>query len=123
MSHAAIVSVCGEERNASTRSPSLSQTLAGHFAIMYTQCRYGGADMTTLLAKWGNSLALRIPKSVAAEVDVHDGDAVDVSVHDGVIVVRPAATRYSINDLAARITPRNRHRETDWEGPVGNESW
>jgi antitoxin MazE len=79
--------------------------------------------MTTLLAKWGNSLALRIPKSVAAEVDVHDGDAVDVSVHDGVIVVRPAATRYSINDLAARITPRNRHRETDWEGPMGNESW
>ena len=79
--------------------------------------------MTTLLAKWGNSLALRIPKAVAAEVDVHDGDAVDVSVQNGVIVVRPAAPRYSIDDLAAGITARNRHSETDWGAPAGNESW
>lgn len=79
--------------------------------------------MTTLLAKWGNSLALRIPKSVAAELDVRDGDAVDVSVQNGVIVVRAAATRYSIVDLSAGITSRNRHGVTDWGGPVGHESW
>ena len=79
--------------------------------------------MTTLLAKWGNSLALRIPKSVADAVDVGDGDAVDVSIQDGAIVIRPAAKRYSIEDLVCGITPRNRHRETDWSGPQGNESW
>lgn len=79
--------------------------------------------MTTLLAKWGNSIALRIPKSVATELDVHDGDAVDVSVQDGAIVVRPSAPRYAIDDLAAQITAKNRHRETDWGGPAGNESW
>lgn len=79
--------------------------------------------MTTLVSKWGNSLGVRIPKSVAAEVDVHDGDAVDVSVQNGVIVVRPAATRYSIDDLARRITPKNRHPETDWGDPAGHEAW
>ena len=79
--------------------------------------------MTTLLAKWGNSLALRIPKSVAAAVDVRDGDAVDVSVQDGAIVIRPAVRRYSIEDLAEGITSKNRHEETDWGGPQGKESW
>ena len=79
--------------------------------------------MTTLVSKWGNSLALRIPKSVAAQMDVDEGDAVDISVEDGVIVVRPAATRYSIDALAAGITVENRHRETDWGGSAGNESW
>jgi len=79
--------------------------------------------MTTLVSKWGNSLGVRIPKSLAAEVAVEDGDTVDISVQDGAIVVRPAAGRYSIEDLAARITGKNRHRETDWVRPVGNESW
>ena len=79
--------------------------------------------MTTLVSKWGNSLALRIPKSVAAQMDVNDGDAVDISVQDGVIVVRPAPTRYSIDELSDGITAKNRHRETDWGGRRGNESW
>jgi antitoxin MazE len=79
--------------------------------------------MTTQVAKWGNSLALRLPRAVAAEADIADGDAVDVTVEDGAIVVRPAARRYSIDELAGRITPKNRHRETDWRRPVGNEAW
>jgi len=79
--------------------------------------------MTTQVAKWGNSLALRLPRAVAAEADIADGDAVDVTVEDGAIVVRPAARRYSIDELAGRITPGNRHRETDWHRPAGNEAW
>ena len=79
--------------------------------------------MTTQLAKWGNSLALRIPRSVASAMDVREGDAVDVTVHEGAIVIRPAVPRYTLDELVSRITPRNRHRETDWGGPVGGESW
>lgn len=79
--------------------------------------------MTTRVARWGNSLALRIPKSVAAEFNVRDGDAVHVSVQDGAIVVRPAATRYTIEELVAGITPKKRHRETDWGLAAGNEAW
>ena len=79
--------------------------------------------MTTQVAKWGNSLALRIPRSVAAAMDVRDGDAVEVTVEQGAIVIRPAAPRYSLDELVGRITARNRHSETDWGGPMGDESW
>ena len=78
--------------------------------------------MTTQVAKWGNSLALRIPRSVAAAVDVRDGDAVTVTVERGAIVIRPTAPRYRLDDLVRQITARNRHSETDWGGSVGGET-
>ena len=77
----------------------------------------------TQLAKWGNSLGLRLPKAVALEAQVGEGDTVDVSVKDGVIVVRPNRPTYSLKQLVTRITPRNRHGESDWGTPVGNEVW
>lgn len=79
--------------------------------------------MTTRVATWGNSLALRLPRAVAVEAELRDGDAVDVTVEQGAIVVRPAARRYSIEQLVKGITPRNRHKETDWGAPVGKEVW
>ena len=79
--------------------------------------------MTTHVARWGNSLAVRLPRSVAAEASVGEGDRVDVSVEGGAIVVRPAARRYALDDLVGGITRRNRHRETDWGGAVGHETW
>lgn len=79
--------------------------------------------MTTQIAKWGNSLALRIPKSLAAEVNVQDGDAVEVSVEAGALVVRPARKRYTIEELVADMTPDDRERELDWGRPVGKEIW
>ena len=79
--------------------------------------------MTTQLAKWGNSLALRIPKNIAAEANVKDGDAVDVSVENGAIVVRATVKRYTIEELVADMSPDNHHGETDWGPPVGKEVW
>lgn len=79
--------------------------------------------MTTRIAKWGNSLGIRIPKSVAHDAQIAEGDAVELTVQDGAIVVRPARPRYSLDELVARITPRNRHGETDWGGPTGSETW
>jgi antitoxin MazE len=77
----------------------------------------------TQIAKWGNSLGLRLPKSVALEAQVGEGDTVDVSVKNGAIVVRPNRTTYSLKQLVAKITPRNRHNESDWGTPVGDEVW
>ena len=68
----------------------------------------------TQIARWGNSLGLRLPKSVALEAQVGEGDTVDVSVKNGAIVVRPNRTTYSLKQLVAKITPRNRHNESDW---------
>ena len=79
--------------------------------------------MTTQIAKWGNSLALRIPKNLAAEANVQDGDAVDVSVENGALVIRPARKRYTIEELVADMRRDNRHDETDWGKPVGKERW
>lgn len=79
--------------------------------------------MTTLVSKWGHSLAVRIPKSVAAAVNVSDGDAVEVTVHAGTIIVRPQARRYAIEDLVQGITAKNRHDADDWGAPVGRETW
>jgi antitoxin component of MazEF toxin-antitoxin module len=45
----------------------------------------------TQIAKWGNSLGLRLPKSVAIEAQVGEGDTVNVSVKNGAIVIRPNA--------------------------------
>ena len=79
--------------------------------------------LTTQIAKWGNSLGLRLPKSVALEAQVDEGDTVDVSVKNGVIVIRPSRPTYSLEQLVARITARNRHDESDWGSPVGDEAW
>jgi len=68
-------------------------------------------------------LGLRLPKSVALEADVDEGDRVDVSVKNGAIVIRPSRPQYSLERLVAKITSRNRHDETDWGVPVGHETW
>ena len=81
------------------------------------------AAATTQIAKWGNSLGLRLPKSVAQEAEVGEGDTVDVSVKNGAIVIRPSRPTYSLERLVAKITPQNRHDESDWGAPVGHETW
>jgi len=78
---------------------------------------------TTQLSKWGNSLGLRLPKSVAREAQLDEGDTVQVSVDNGTILIRPTRPRYTLDELVNRITARNRHDESDWDIPVGHEAW
>ncbi len=78
---------------------------------------------STRIARWGNSLGLRLPKSIALEAQIDEGDTVQVSVKNGTIVVSPARLTYSLDALVARITPRNRHGESDWGTPIGREPW
>jgi antitoxin MazE len=77
----------------------------------------------TQIAKWGNSLGVRLPQSLAREARLDEGDTVELSVAHGAIVVRPGRPQYSLAELVDRITPRNRHGETDWGGPAGTEPW
>ena len=78
---------------------------------------------TTRISKWGNSLGLRLPKSVAREARLDEGDAVDVSVDNGAIVIRPRRPRYSLDELVGRINRQNRHGESDWGERLGHEVW
>ena len=77
--------------------------------------------MTATIQKWGNSLALRIPKSVAHHIGVGEGELVELRIQAETLVVRSASRRYRLSDLVRRITPGNRHRETDWGPPRGKE--
>lgn len=79
--------------------------------------------MTTQIAKWGNSLGLRLPKSVAQEARLDEGDRVDVSVKNGAIVIRPSRPTYALAGLVSRITSKNRHAARDWGAPAGRETW
>ena len=81
--------------------------------------------MITQIAKWGNSLALRIPGAYAREVQITEGGSVDICVLDGKIVITPVETvpNYDLNQLLAEISPENLHGETDTGKPVGKESW
>ena len=79
---------------------------------------------TTQVAKWGNSLGLRIPKAVAESARLREGDPVELTVtKDRKLVVRPARRRYNLYELVSRITAKNRHTETEWGSPVGKELW
>ena len=78
---------------------------------------------TTRVSRWGNSLGLRLPKSVARQARLEEGDTVDVAVNNGAIVIRHARPRYALAELVGRITVRNRHGEDDWGSPLGHEVW
>lgn len=78
--------------------------------------------MKTTAQKWGNSLAIRVPKSVAMQVGLKAHDDLDIVVHEGNVVLKPHLRRvYRLEDLVKRITAKNVHDELDFGGPVGRE--
>jgi antitoxin MazE len=80
--------------------------------------------MKTQIKKWGNSLALRIPRSFAHESRISQGSTVEVLLEEGRIVVEPVSERdYTLKELLAKVTRRNLHDEVETGGPVGKEAW
>jgi len=77
--------------------------------------------MNTTLAKWGNSLGIRIPNAIAKELGVGPGASVRVFAQKGRIIVEPVL--YDIESLVNGITPGNSHAAIDTGSPVGSESW
>lgn len=66
--------------------------------------------MVQMIAKWGNSLAVRIPQNLAKEINLTEGSEVDFSIVDGSLVIKPKKRkRYSLEELVNGITPENRH--------------
>lgn len=80
--------------------------------------------MKTRVQKWGNSLALRIPKSFANEVGLLNESSVEVSLTNGKLVVVPIEKpNLSLKKLLAQITEENIHHEVDSGPAVGIEAW
>ena len=80
--------------------------------------------MITKVQKWGNSLAVRIPRSVAEDTQLKLGEAVNMATHDGRIVIATVRQqKFKLNDLLKGVTSRNRHEEVATGNAVGREVW
>ncbi|MEW6173549.1 MAG: AbrB/MazE/SpoVT family DNA-binding domain-containing protein [Bacillota bacterium] len=80
--------------------------------------------METRVQKWGNSLALRIPRPLAAEVGLKDNSPVQLSLQDGKLVIAPVnKPAVSLESLLAQVTEENLHHEVNTGPSMGNEVW
>jgi antitoxin MazE len=75
------------------------------------------------MVRWGNSLAVRIPKNVADEARLAEGDKLVLQVESPGNVSIKAIDRPTLDQLLERITPENLHKEINWGKAVGNEAW
>ncbi len=79
--------------------------------------------MDTVIRKWGNSPAVRIPMSVMRAAQFDLGQKVSVTVEDGRIIIEPVhKVEYSLDSLLAGITPKNAHKEVSFGPAVGKEA-
>ena len=93
-------------------------------------CIYSGSlleqsnqSMRPTIRRWGNSLGLRIPKAFAAETAIEDGAAVDLSVSEGRLIIRPVHQRFELEALLEEVTDENLHAEGSTGPAQGGETW
>jgi antitoxin MazE len=92
----------------------------------YLLCRYnpGVRLMNARVQRWGNSLAVRIPKALAIEAHLEQDSLAELSLVDGKILVSPIrAPKVTLEQLLAQVTEENLHSEVDTGPATGNEAW
>jgi antitoxin MazE len=78
--------------------------------------------MKTHMVKWGNSLAVRIPKAVVEQAKLKEGDSLEIgAAAEGRIELRRATKVPTLAQLISRITPENRYAEVSSGAEVGKE--
>lgn len=91
---------------------------------MYLCCRYKNVFMHAKVQKWGNSLALRIPKAFAVDAKLENDSLVEISVSDGQIIVKPVLKpEWTLEELLAGVNDENIHGEVETGLATGNEIW
>ena len=83
----------------------------------------GPTPAKTQIVGWGNSQALRIPRAILDELQIREGDEVELTVENGRLTVRPLKPKLTLELLVAGITPENCHGEIGWGKPIGKEVW
>ena len=86
--------------------------------------------MKTTVTKWGNSLGIRLPKTLANEINLTENKKVELILQDGQIILRPIENskmgrpnRKNLDELLEGMTPDDFYPEIDFGESVGNESW
>jgi antitoxin MazE len=79
---------------------------------------------TTKVKMWGNSLAIRVPKSIAQELGLSSDSQLEILSNGRTATLKPVAAKpLSLAGMLKGVTPQNIHQETDWGKPVGKEVW
>ena len=79
--------------------------------------------MRARVQRWGNSLALRIPRAFATETALESGSEVELTLDEGRLVITPLCQSERLEDFLDRITPENLHDEIDTGPATGAEAW
>ncbi|TYQ30021.1 AbrB/MazE/SpoVT family DNA-binding domain-containing protein [Pseudanabaena sp. UWO310] len=80
--------------------------------------------MTAAIAKWGNSLAVRIPQAMAEQLQIQAGSEINIEIIDGKIILTPhRRKKYTLDELLDNMTVEHLHPEISTGVSVGNEAW
>lgn len=80
--------------------------------------------MPIKIAKWGNSLGIRIPKHLAEQVKLQEGDEIEISTAEDKLIVTPLKRKkYTLEELLEGMEEKNLHSEIDWGETMGREQW
>ncbi len=83
-----------------------------------------GRQMLARAQKWGNSLAVRLPKTVAEECGIEADSPVEIVREDNLIIIKPVRKKgVSLDSLLAGVTKDNIYSEVPTGRPVGKEVW
>ncbi len=79
--------------------------------------------MKTQIGRWGNSLAIRIPKYIVDELVLTVNGEVDCRLENGVLIIQPIHQlgKYSLQQLISQELEDE--KEIDWGEPMGEEEW
>ena len=74
--------------------------------------------------KWGNSLAVRIPKPLAEDAKVEEGTVLNLAVSEGKVIATPVKKhKQSLKQMLAKVSRKNLHAEVESGAPLGREVW
>ncbi len=79
--------------------------------------------MDTQINRWGNSLAVRIPRAYARKTGLDVGTPIVLSVQGGRLIITPRTPHYELQELLDGVDEENLPVEVDWGPPVGREIW
>jgi antitoxin MazE len=82
-----------------------------------------GRAMKARVAKWGNSLAIRLPKAALASLQVREGEPVDLVIEGDTLLIRAKRPQYSLEQLVAAMRPEDQPEMVDdaMSPPMGDE--
>jgi antitoxin MazE len=79
--------------------------------------------MKTTVQKWGNSLAIRIPKNITKDIQISKGSSMNMQVENGNLILSPSKKEYVLKELLKHVTQENMHSEISTGDPMGGEIW